>query len=121
MGDFLMKENNINGEPLLFIETVINNDIIPKNQELYDSRNKQQKIMTKAHPTEFYVKISRLVLMYSKNKKIICKVLLLNKEEFNVIVKESNNNILYCININNNELLSFNINEIDELTIEEIN
>lgn len=115
-----MKENNINAKPLLFIETV-NDEVVPKNQHLFDSRNKQEKTMTKTHNSEFYVKISRLVLMYTKNKKIICKVLLLSKEEFSVIVKETNNNILYCINIYDMKDISFNINQIDELTIEEIN
>ena len=60
----------MNGEPLLFIES-INEAVIPKNQELFDSRNKQIKIITKTHTSEFYVKINRLVLMYNKNKKII--------------------------------------------------
>ncbi len=120
MGDFLMKENNINAKPLLFIESV-NDEVIPKNQDLYDSRNKDIKIITKSHTSEFYVKISRLVLMYNKNKKIICKVKLLNEEEFNIIVKNTINNILYCINIDDMKEVLFNINEIDELTIEEIN
>lgn len=115
-----MKENDINVKPLLFIETV-NDEVIPKNQTIFDSRNKQTKTIVKTHNSEFYVKISRLVLMYNRNKKIICKVLLLTKEEFNVIVKETINNILYCISVDNLQEISFNINEIDELTIEEIN
>lgn len=116
-----MKEN-MNCEPLLFIETVNNNDVTPKNQSVYDSRFPSKKpIMTKTHESEFYIKISRLVLMYNKNKKIICKVKLLNEEEFNIIVKNTINNILYCINIDDMKEVLFNINEIDELTIEEIN
>lgn len=115
-----MKENNINAKPLLFIETV-NEEVVPKNQDLFDSRKKQEKTMVKTHNSEFYVKISRLVLMYTKNKKIICKVILLSQEEFNVIVKDTNNNILNCINIDDMKEISFNINQIDELTIEEIN
>ena len=107
-------------EPLLFIDSVAD-DVIPKNQNIYDSRNKTKKIITKTHDTEFYVKLSRLVLMYNKNKKIICKVTLLTKEEIYVVVTASSNNILNCIDINNNEKISFNINEIDELTIEQIN
>lgn len=115
-----MKEN-MNCEPLLFIETVNNNDVTPKNQSVYDSRFPSEKpIMTKTHESEFYIKISRLVLMYNKNKKIICKLLLLNKEEYTVIVVSTINNILNCINVDNNEKMSFNINEIDELTIEVI-
>ena len=113
-----MKEN-INSEPLLFIETV-NEKVKGKNQELFDSRENYKKIMTKTHDTEFYVKISRLVLMYNKNKRIICKVYLLTKEEFYVIVISMNNNILYCVNIDTHDKQSFNINEIDDVTIEEI-
>ena len=37
-----MKEN-MNCEPLLFIDTVGNNDVTPKNQSIYDSRYKQEK------------------------------------------------------------------------------
>lgn len=115
-----MKEN-INAIPLMFINTINEEEVIPKNQELFDSRNKQIKIITKTHTSEFYVKINRLVLMYNKNKKIICKVYLLSQEQFNVIVKNINNNILTCINIDDMKDISFNINEIDELTIEQIN
>ena len=116
-----MKEN-MNCEPLLFIDTVNNNDVTPKNQSIYDSRYKQEKkIITKTHDTEFYIKISRLVFMHNKNKKIICKILLLNKSEYLVTVVSSSNNILNCINLENNENQTFNINEIDELTIEVIN
>ena len=115
-----MKEN-INAIPLMFINTINEEEVIPKNQELFDSRNKQIKIITKTHTSEFYVKINRLVLMYNKNKKIICKVYLLSPEQFNVIVKNINNNILTCINIDDMKEISFNINEIDELTIEQIN
>lgn len=115
-----MKEN-INAIPLMFINTINEEEVIPKNQELFDSRNKQIKIITKTHTSEFYVKINRLVLMYNKNKKIICKVYLLSQEQFNVIVKNINNNILTCINIDDMKEISFNINEIDELTIEQIN
>lgn len=113
-----MKEN-INSEPLLFIETV-NEKVQGKNQEVFDSRYYSKKIITKTHDTEFYVKISRLILMYNKNKRIICKVQLLTKEEFYVIVMSMNNNILTCLNIDSNNKQSFNINEIDEITIEEI-
>ena len=116
-----MKENNMKAEPLLFIDTVNNNDIIPKNQSLFDSRTKQTKIITKTHPQEFFIKLNRLVLMYNKSKKIICKVILLTKEYFNIIVKCVNNNIITCINIDDMREISFNINEIDELTIEQIN
>ena len=115
-----MKEN-INAIPLMFINTINEEEVIPKNQELFDSRNKQIKIITKTHTSEFYVKINRLVLMYNKNKKIICKVYLLSQEQLNVIVKNINNNILTCINIDDMKEISFNINEIDELTIEQIN
>ena len=115
-----MKEN-INAIPLMFINTINEEEVIPKNQELFDSRNKQIKIITKTHTSEFYVKINRLVIMYNKNKKIICKVYLLSQEQFNVIVKNINNNILTCINIDDMKEISFNINEIDELTIEQIN
>ena len=115
-----MKEN-INAIPLMFINTINEEEVIPKNQELFDSRNKQIKIITKTHTSEFYVKINRLVLMYNKNKKIICKVYLLSQEQFNVIVKNINNNILTCINIDDMKEISFNINEIDELTILQIN
>ena len=116
-----MKEN-MNSEPLLFIETVNINDVTPKNQSVYDSRYKPvTKIMTKTHDTEFYIKLSRLVLMHNKNKKVICKVILLNKEEYLIEVVSTNNNILNCLNIESNENQSFNINEIDELTIERIN
>ena len=45
---------------------------------------------------------------------------MLSKEEYYVIVTSSINNILTCININDNKKIEFNINEIDELTIEEI-
>ncbi len=113
-----MKEN-INSEPLLFIETV-NDRVKGKNQEVFDSRVSYKKIMTKTHDTEFYVKISRLVLMHNKNKRIICKVQLLTKEEFYVIVLSMNNNILCCQNIELESKQSFNINEIDEITIEQI-
>ena len=117
-----MKENNINATPLMFIQTLNNDEIIAKNQEYFDSRNKQNKIITKTHNTEFYVKISRLILMFNKNKRILCKVILLTNEQYNVIVKEMNNNIIKCINIDDdNKEISFNINEIDELTIEQIN
>ena len=54
-------------------------------------------------------------------KKIICKVTLLTKEEIYVIVTSSTNNILNCISVDLNQKISFNINEIDELTIEQIN
>lgn len=114
-----MKEN-MNGEPLLFIES-LNDEVIPNNQEIYDSRNKPIKIMTKTHSTEFYIKLNRLVLMYNKNRKILCKLILLTKNEYDVIIKNTINNIIYCINIVDNKELSFNINEIDEITIEEIN
>jgi hypothetical protein len=113
-----MKEN-INSEPLLFIKTV-NEKVQGKNQEVFDSRDCNKKIITKTHDTEFYVKISRLILMYNKNKRIICKVQSLTKEEFYVIVMSMNNNILTCLNIDTNNKQSFNINEIDEITIEEI-
>ena len=116
-----MKENNMKAEPLLFIDTVNNNDVIPKNQEIFDSRNKQTIIITKTHPQEFYVKLNRLVLMYNKNKKIICQLVLLTKECFNIIVKKADNNIITCINIDDMREISFNINEVDELTIEQIN
>jgi hypothetical protein len=115
-----MKENNMKAEPLLFIDTINNDNVIPKNQQLFDSRNKQIKIITKTHPQEFYVKLNRLVLMYNKNKKIICQVTLLTKEVFNVIVKQVDNNMIICINIDDMKDISFNINEIDELTIEQI-
>ena len=60
--------------------------------------------------------------MFNKNKRILCKVILLTNEQYNVIVKEMNNNIIKCINIDDdNKDISFNINEIDELTIEHIN
>ena len=114
-----MKEN-INAIPLMFINTINEEEVIPKNQELFDSRNKQIKIITKTHPQEFYVKLNRLVLMYNKNKKIICQVTLLTKEIFNVIVKKVDNNMIICINIDDMKDISFNINEIDELTIEQI-
>lgn len=113
-----MKEN-MSGEPLLFIES-INEAVIPKNQELFDSRNKQTKIITKTHNTEFYIKLSRLVLMYNKNKKIICRVIMLSKDEHNVIIKKNMNNIIYCTNIENDEDVSLNINEIDEIIIDKI-
>ena len=82
--------------------------------------NIKKKIITKSHDTEFYIKLSRLVLMYNKNKKILCKVLMLSNEEYYVIVISSINNILTCINVEDNKKIEFNINEIDELTIEEI-
>lgn len=114
-----MKEN-INAIPLMFIESINEEEVIPKNQEYFDSRNKQKKIITKTHNSDFFVKINRLILMYNKNKKIICKVYLLSQEQFNVIVKDMNNNKLTCINIDDMKEISFNINTIDELTIEEI-
>lgn len=115
-----MKES-INCEPLLFIET-INDNVIPKNQEVYDSRYKnERKIVYKTHDSEFYIKLNRLVLMYNKNKKIVCKVLLLTKEEYIIVVTKVENNILYCNIENTNKCISFDINQIDELTIEQIN
>jgi len=114
-----MKEN-INAEPLMFIDTIIKDEIIPKNQEIYDSRNIQAKIITKTHPSEFYVKINRLVLMHNKNKRILCKIILLTKKEYDVIVKDFDNNIISCINIQDMKDISFNVSEIDELTIEKI-
>ena len=45
----------MNGEPLLFIES-INEAVIPKNQELFDSRNKQIKIITKTTTTQTTMK-----------------------------------------------------------------
>lgn len=111
----------MNSEPLLFIDSINIKEVIPKNQDIYDSRyNINKKIITKSHDTEFYIKLSRLVLMHNKNKRIVCKVLMLSKEEYYVIVTSSINNILTCININDNKKIEFNINEIDELTIEEI-
>ena len=59
--------------------------------------------------------------MYNKNKKIICKVKLINKEEYEVQVIKQENNILKCILINNEKSISFDINEIEELLIQEIN
>jgi len=111
----------MNSEPLLFIDTINIKEVTPKNQEIFDSRfNIKKKIITKSHDTEFYIKLSRLVLMYNKNKKILCKAKMLSNEEYYVIVVSSINNILTCINVEDNKKIEFNINEIDELTIEEI-
>ena len=40
-------------EPLLFIDTINNDNVIPKNQQLFDSRNKQIKIITKTQPPAY--------------------------------------------------------------------
>lgn len=115
-----MKEN-MNNEVLLFIESVNNKDIKANNQIIYDSRYKQdKKVEIKKHNNEFYVKINRLILMYNKNKKITCKIILTNNEQHNVIVTNMKQNILNCINIKTNTIKDYNINEIEELLIDEI-
>ena len=112
----------MNSEPLLFIDSVFNKEVVANNQNIYDSRYQtERKIITKNHDSEFYIKLNRLAFMYEKNKTIICKVILLTKEEYLVIIKSINDNILNCIHLDNNNNKSFNINEIDEVTIETIN
>lgn len=117
-------KENINEGPLLFIDT-IKEDVKPYNQEFYDSRKKEEikdepVIKTKQQDTSFYIKVSRLIEMYNRNKKIICKVTLLNNEEYYVVVKGLEDNELVC-NILENGIVTFNVNQIDELTIEQIN
>ena len=113
-------KDNIKYDPLLFIDS-INDDVVGYNQEIFDSRNNNKSIKKINHDTDFYIKISRLILMYNKNKKIICKVKLINKEEYEVQVIKQENNILKCFLINNEKSISFDINEIEELLIQEIN
>ena len=115
-------KDNIKYDPLLFIDS-INDDVVGYNQEIFDSRNNNNNKSIKkiSHDTDFYIKISRLILMYNKNKKIICKVKLINKEEYEVQVIKQENNILKCFLINNEKSISFDINEIEELLIQEIN
>ncbi len=117
-----MKEN-INVGPLLFIET-IKEDVKPHNQDLYDSRYQVevkpiQATLFKQQDTNFYIKVSRLIEMSKRNKKIICKVSLLNDEEYYVVVKESKNNRLECLLVDSEEPISFVIDQINELTIEQ--
>lgn len=117
-------KENINEGPLLFIDT-IKEDVKPFNQELFDSRKKQETkevevVKTKQQDTNFYIKVSRLIEMFNRKKKIICKITLLSFEEYYVIVKELANNELICDLLDNSNT-SFNVNQIDELTIEQIN
>ncbi len=117
-------KENINEGPLLFIDT-IKEDVKPFNQELFDSRMKQDKkkeevIKTKQQDTNFYIKVSRLIEMFNRKKRIICKIALLSFEEYYVIVKELENNELIC-DLLDNSSVSFDVNQIDELTIEQIN
>lgn len=116
-------KENINVGPLLFIET-IKEDVKPHNQDLFDSRYKVEEKPIKAtlfkqQDTNFYIKVSRLMEMYNRNKRIICKVSLLNEEEYYIIVKESKNNILECLLVDTKEPISFAIDQINELTIEQ--
>lgn len=118
-------KENINVGPLLFIDT-IKEDVKPNNQDFYDSRYKVEVKPIKEHlfkqqDTNFYIKVSRLIEMYNRNKRIICKVSLLNKEEYYVIVKESKNNVLTCLLVDNADSISFAIDQINELTIEQFN
>lgn len=117
-------KENINEGPLLFIET-IKEDVKPYNQEFYDSRKKEEKeveeiIETKQQDTAFYIKVSRLIEMYKRNKRIVCKVTLLNNDEFYIVVKALENNELVC-DLLDSGIVTFNVNQIEELTIEQIN
>lgn len=116
-----LKENDYKCEPLLFIDSV-KEKVEPKNQNIYDSREKPKTTKKiKKHGEDFYIKINRLITMYNRNKKIECKVCLLTKEEYLVVVKEFQNNLLICILIETKDEIVFDIHEIDEITIEKIN
>ena len=116
-----LKENNNKCNPLLFID-FLSEDIKPYNQECFDSREKRVvKKYYKNHDEDFYIKINRLIIMYNRNKKIECKIYLLSKEEYLVVITKFENDLLSCRMLETNEELVINVHEIDEITIEKIN
>ena len=61
------------------------------------------------------------MMRYNRNKKIECKIYLLSKEEYLVVITKFENDLLSCRMLETNEELVINVHEIDEITIEKIN
>lgn len=113
-------KDNINGSPLLFIKS-INDNVVPNNQTLFDSReiiNNQNK-KEAFHDELFYLKINRLVQMYNKGRIIICNLITTQNDSFTGQVIFRKDNIISFKNINN-QVQELCIDNIQELLISSI-